>query len=695
MSPSDGRQGSETPLEGWKEIAAYLQRDVSTVRRWEKEEGLPVHRHEHQTRSSVYAYPADIDAWRIRRAASPPPPVLGLRARPSWFGFAVAAALLAALIAVSRSSLLRPVAEAQSPGVGIRTVEVCGKCDWTGSVSPDGRFISETDWGSLNAGLRELGTEILRPITSTGSQSEGFGAGPWHVFSPDGRFLAIRWHRSDVGRELRKISVESLDGQTTVLYSSDEMVDIRPAGWSMDGEILIAGQRSDRTTVLAFVPAEGGDLRVVKVVPFGGFRVHLSRDGKWIAYDLPSKDHVPRRDVYLLSSDGSQEVLVSNHRANDYAVGFTPGSEAILFASNRTGTYGLWAANIRAGGVLGEPRLIQRDIGPIVPLTIAPDGALYFARAIGAKDIFTAEIDWATGKLLSEPRIVEGSRQGANRGPVWAPDGKSFAYRSGENVLFDHQGGPIRLVVRSWPDGREREILPPSLEINAFFRMRYSPDGRRIMLWARDMQDRYGIYEVDLETGEAELLRSKPPNIGLRAAGWGADGKTWYYVANDSGREVYSIMRMDPGSEDGVEIYSISDRGREGSIWFPIISPRGDRMAFRVLGGQQIWVLPLDGGEPTKVFESPDGGWPESLAWAPEGDALVVVVASPKLREHQGLYRIPIDGGPRTKLDLLGDRMSRISIHPGGKTIVYQDGNPETRIWKMENYWSPEAPSEE
>ena len=31
-------------LESWKEIAAYLGRDITTVRRWERREGLPVYR---------------------------------------------------------------------------------------------------------------------------------------------------------------------------------------------------------------------------------------------------------------------------------------------------------------------------------------------------------------------------------------------------------------------------------------------------------------------------------------------------------------------------------------------------------------------------------------------------------------------------------------------------------------------------
>ena len=49
-------------LDSWKEIAAYLKRDESTVRRWEKE-GLPVHRHAHKRKATVYANKSEIDAW--------------------------------------------------------------------------------------------------------------------------------------------------------------------------------------------------------------------------------------------------------------------------------------------------------------------------------------------------------------------------------------------------------------------------------------------------------------------------------------------------------------------------------------------------------------------------------------------------------------------------------------------------------
>src|ERR1700720_3539301 len=53
----------EDRLDSWKEIAAYLSRDVTTVQRWEKREGMPVHRHLHDRMGSVYASRAELDVW--------------------------------------------------------------------------------------------------------------------------------------------------------------------------------------------------------------------------------------------------------------------------------------------------------------------------------------------------------------------------------------------------------------------------------------------------------------------------------------------------------------------------------------------------------------------------------------------------------------------------------------------------------
>ena len=58
-------------LDGWKAIAAYLRRDVRTVTRWETGEGLPIHRHVHKKRGTVYAYASELDHWSARRSTRP------------------------------------------------------------------------------------------------------------------------------------------------------------------------------------------------------------------------------------------------------------------------------------------------------------------------------------------------------------------------------------------------------------------------------------------------------------------------------------------------------------------------------------------------------------------------------------------------------------------------------------------------
>jgi hypothetical protein len=50
-------------LDSWKEIASHLKRTVRTVQRWERHEGLPVHRHLHQRANSVYARKSELDEW--------------------------------------------------------------------------------------------------------------------------------------------------------------------------------------------------------------------------------------------------------------------------------------------------------------------------------------------------------------------------------------------------------------------------------------------------------------------------------------------------------------------------------------------------------------------------------------------------------------------------------------------------------
>ena len=59
-------------LQGWKDIAAYVSRDVRTVKRWEKQRGLPVRRMPGIGRANVYALIPELDSWLSAGGTSEP-----------------------------------------------------------------------------------------------------------------------------------------------------------------------------------------------------------------------------------------------------------------------------------------------------------------------------------------------------------------------------------------------------------------------------------------------------------------------------------------------------------------------------------------------------------------------------------------------------------------------------------------------
>jgi TolB-like protein len=163
-----GAQGRR--LESWKEIATYLGRDVTTVRRWERREGLPVHRILHRKLGSVYAYTAELDAWRDKRAfaetsdapdARSVSEVVRPAARRRWVA---APAVLALTLAVGLVWIVheRTIAPASAVG-GIRSLAVLPLENFSGTPAQD--YLSD---GMTEALIARLSTiHGLRVISRT------------------------------------------------------------------------------------------------------------------------------------------------------------------------------------------------------------------------------------------------------------------------------------------------------------------------------------------------------------------------------------------------------------------------------------------------------------------------------------------------------------------------------------------------
>jgi tetratricopeptide (TPR) repeat protein len=91
LPETNDRADAAPRLVGWKDIAAYLGKADRTVKRGGSERGLPVHRVPGTAKTSVYAYPAELDRWLESTAAIEPDSELDIEEKPETAGAPVAA----------------------------------------------------------------------------------------------------------------------------------------------------------------------------------------------------------------------------------------------------------------------------------------------------------------------------------------------------------------------------------------------------------------------------------------------------------------------------------------------------------------------------------------------------------------------------------------------------------------------------
>jgi len=134
-------------LRSWKEIASYLGCDVRTCHRWEAKHRMPVHRAEGSgSRSPVFAYKDELDAWFQETFKNASPPEERRRSGRAWLKWAGAGAAVLALAAAA-IFLLRGSRDPRQPA------------DFT----IDGSFLVILDKGKRELWREDTGYEDLMP----------------------------------------------------------------------------------------------------------------------------------------------------------------------------------------------------------------------------------------------------------------------------------------------------------------------------------------------------------------------------------------------------------------------------------------------------------------------------------------------------------------------------------------------------
>ena len=245
----------EDRLDSWKEIATYLNRDVTTVQRWEKRERMPVHRHLHERMGSVYASRAELDAWARGRnlpaaqengndAPSPnpptPPPRSAIQHFLTTWRFVLPLAAAGVALAIGAGLWFQrteyfwrsPIADARFQKV----------TDFEGvaqaaAVSRDGQFVaflSDRD-GQMDVWVTQVGSGQFHNLTRGSAPGVANPLLRSLGFSADGSFVTFWFRKQDSARagEISVWAVPTLGGNPRPYLEGVAEFD-----WSRDGSRL-------------------------------------------------------------------------------------------------------------------------------------------------------------------------------------------------------------------------------------------------------------------------------------------------------------------------------------------------------------------------------------------------------------------------------------------------------------------------
>ncbi len=581
-----------------------------------------------------------------------------------------------------------------------KTYKVAELMDLFGAVSPDGRFLTYTDWRTGDLAVRDLKTGEDRHLTDKGSwlESEEYALGS--TVSPDGKQIAYGWFNQEGFFDLRVIGIDGSGPR--VLYRNQEIPGCQPHDWSPDGRHILASFRSkDRTHQIVLVSVADGSVQVVKTLDGRSpFMMSFSPDGRYIAYDFPPQEDSPDRDIFLLATDGSREIPLIEHPANDFVLGWAPDGKQFLFASDRTGSQRAWLIEVADGKRLGEPKLVKPEIRPARGLGFTRDGSYYYCCGVpggpALNDVYLVTLDPATHKLQAPKKLVSGV--GVATSIDWSPDGQYLAYNK--------EGGwapvpPYRfvLVVRSVESGKERR-LRLNIRRSGVFQPHWSPDGRFLLAQAEDHTGGRGVYRIDARTGEVTPI-VQSPRCCIEWPVWAHDGKVIFTRA--TGLEPQSIVMRDLESGREEKLYRVVS---PVSVSHLAASPDGQWLAFVWSGTEKgptaLKVMPAAGGEPRELVELPEPrrytfGTPVfELAWTPDSRHIIYALSIAGQEQEFEFWRISLEGGQPQRLGpaMEGLWPFGLSVHPDGRQIAFTAGPPRLSdpIWVLENFLPPLDP---
>lgn len=666
-SPFPGRpQPSASPdrrLESWKEIAAYLGRDVTTVRRWEKREGLPVHRHRHDRLGSVFAYTNEVDSW-CRQRSEPPPadraddakdadagesvslPESAEPAPARWRHIwrAVLAILIVAALGAAGATLFNHKNEA---GVGrplrIALVPPDGSRVFSVALSPEGdqvAFSASIDGSPARLWLRRLDSANARELAGTDEASFPF-------WSPDGQHLGF----FAAGR-LKTIALATGDVRDLCAAPAG-----RGGAWSARGTILFSPGHDQP---LFAVAASGGPTR--QVTSLDGFHVgghvwpEFLPDGRRFLYSdvTITRD---RRGIYVgdLETGGAKKLVSVYSSASYSGDGYLIYAELDRLVARR---FDLETLEVSGPPIPVADRVpLQYELGHKSEFSASRSGLL----AVRSTPVDLRRLDWVDrdGRVLG---TLGEPAQYAN--PTLSPDAGSVI----ATITEPPDTGDANLWLFDAASGTRRRLTGGS---RLDFAPVWSPRADRIV-FASARDKRFGVYWRDMAAGAIEEIPVPPGVRRLMSVpdSWSSDGRYLTYSTIESAtRSDVWLMEVGGGTPPFPLLRGQHNEGQSQ------ISPDGRLLAYASdeSGRFEVYVQTFPDGRDKWQVSSAGANDPR---WRGDGGELFFIAASGQM--------MAVDVGPghgvafgapqplfRTRIEVLwNDMRNHYDVAPDGRRFL-------------------------
>jgi Tol biopolymer transport system component len=522
--PAANRGRPEARLDSWKKIASYLKRDVSTVQRWERREGMPVHRHLHDKQGSVFAFRPELDAWWQTRQAgfdgqalgndlpgpksrTQEPPRAGPKVSPAYRTRALSLAVLAAvllggaliwLVLGRNEAWHSPLANARFT----RLSDFSG-AEQAAALSRDGKrvaFLADHE-GHLDVWGGVVGSNQYRNLTEGAVANIVNPALRVLDFSADATLVTIWTRRAD----------GSQPGDVNVLAVPVGGGPLRPYlpgaaefAWSHDRRLVY------HTTAPGdplFVREPGGSQERRIYVAAAGVHCHFpiwSPDDAFVYFlrGLPPDDW----DLWRVRPSGAGLEQITAQRARMAYPVMLDRRTVVYLATDADGS---------------GPWMYAVDVERRVPHRISTGLESYTSLAASADGTrLVTTIATPRTSLWRLSLSGEGTAAAASGPSLVAANGLTPRFGPGLLLYVSAQGG--REGVWSLQRGATREIWG-SPHAHIMGAPALSPDGRSIAFAARE-GDRSRLYLVDPDGGHARVVTD---SLALRGnLAWSPDGQS-------------------------------------------------------------------------------------------------------------------------------------------------------------------------